>query len=92
MGGRVYSSTIGAARAISAPGSAWRGSWDAVADRALALTGLGTDPIHALQQCLRTVRAGGTVSISGVCGGFLNIVPLMKKDDGCIRVVMKPHG
>ena len=123
------------------------GSWDAVADRALAATGLGTDRIHALRDCLRNVRAGGTVSISGVYGGFLNMVPLggafqkgvtirmgqcnvlnymdtlMKaiedgkidpsfvithrcgledgpkmydtfkdKKDGCIKVVMKPHG
>lgn len=52
------------------------GSWDAVADRALALTGLGTDRIHALRECLRNVRAGGTVSLSGVYGGFLNMVPL----------------
>src|SRR6195952_3067452 len=123
------------------------GSWDAVADRALALTGLGTDRIHALRDCLRNVRAGGTVSISGVYGGFLNMVPLRgafqkgvtikmgqcnvlnymdklmrmieegkidpsfvithrcslddgpkmydtfkKKEDGCIKVVMKPNG
>jgi threonine dehydrogenase-like Zn-dependent dehydrogenase len=52
------------------------GTWDAVADRALALTGGGTDRIHALRQCLRNVRAGGTVSLSGVYGGFLNMVPL----------------
>ncbi len=52
------------------------GSWDAVADRALALAGLGTDRIHALRDCLRNVRAGGTVSLSGVYGGFLNMVPL----------------
>jgi threonine dehydrogenase-like Zn-dependent dehydrogenase len=52
------------------------GSWDAVADRALAVTGLGTDRIHAFRDCLRNVRAGGTVSLSGVYGGFLNMVPL----------------
>jgi threonine dehydrogenase-like Zn-dependent dehydrogenase len=52
------------------------GSWDAVADKALAMTGLGTDRIHALRDCLRNVRAGGTVSLSGVYGGFLNMVPL----------------
>jgi threonine dehydrogenase-like Zn-dependent dehydrogenase len=52
------------------------GSWDAVADRALALTGLGTDRIHALRDCLKNVRAGGTVSLSGVYAGFLNMVPL----------------
>jgi threonine dehydrogenase-like Zn-dependent dehydrogenase len=123
------------------------GSWDAVADKALAATGLGTDRIHALRDCLRNVRAGGTVSLSGVYGGFLNMVPLggafqkgvtikmgqcnvlnymdkllrliedgkfdpsfvithrcaledgpkmydtfKNKEDGCIKVVMKPHG
>jgi threonine dehydrogenase-like Zn-dependent dehydrogenase len=123
------------------------GSWDAVADRALAMTGLGTDRIHALRECLRNVRAGGTVSISGVYAGFLNMLPLgaafqkgvtirmgqcnvlnymdklideiasgnvdptfvithrcgledgptmydtfKHKHDGCIKVVMKPHG
>ena len=52
------------------------GSWDAVADRTLAAVGIGTDRIHALRDCLRNVRAGGTVSLSGVYGGFLNMVPL----------------
>jgi threonine dehydrogenase-like Zn-dependent dehydrogenase len=52
------------------------GSWDAIADRALAATGLGTDRIHALRDCLKNVRAGGTVSLSGVYGGYLNMVPL----------------
>ncbi|MBV9990532.1 MAG: glutathione-dependent formaldehyde dehydrogenase [Alphaproteobacteria bacterium] len=123
------------------------GTWDAVTDRALALTGLGTDRIHAFRDCLRNVRAGGTVSLSGVYGGFLNMVPLgaafqkgvtirmgqcnvlnymdklmgmieqgkidpsfvithrcalddapkmydtfKKKEDGCIKVVMRPNG
>jgi len=52
------------------------GSWDAVADRALAAVSLGTDRIHALRDYLKNVRAGGTVSLSGVYGGFLNMVPL----------------
>lgn len=52
------------------------GEWDAVADRALAAAGIGTDRIHALRDCLRNVRAGGTVSLSGVYGGWLNMVPL----------------
>jgi threonine dehydrogenase-like Zn-dependent dehydrogenase len=51
------------------------GTWDAVADRGLALTGIGTDRIHALRECMRNVRAGGTISVSGVYGGFLNMVP-----------------
>ena len=41
-----------------------------------AAVGIGTDRIHALRDCLRNVRAGGTVSLSGVYGGFLNMVPL----------------
>jgi threonine dehydrogenase-like Zn-dependent dehydrogenase len=123
------------------------GSWEAAVDRAMALGGLGTDRIQALRECLRNVRAGGTVSLSGVYGGFLNMVPLgaafqkgvtlrmgqcnvlnymdklmrmieegkidpsfvithrcglddapkmydtfKKKEDGCIKVVMKPNG
>jgi len=52
------------------------GSWDAATDRALAAAGIGTDRIHALRECLRNVRAGGTVSLSGVYGGWLNMVPL----------------
>ena len=122
------------------------GTWDSLTDRALAATGLGTDRCHVLRDCLRNVRAGGTVSLSGVYGGFLNMVPLgaafqkgvtirmgqcnvlnymdelmkaieegkidpsfvithrcgledgpkmyetfKKKQDGCIKVVMKPH-
>lgn len=122
------------------------GTWDSIADRALAATGLGTDRCHVLRDCLRNVRAGGTVSVSGVYGGFLNMVPFgaafqkgvtirmgqcnvlnymaelmkaveegkidpsfvithrcsledgpkmyekfKKKQDGCIKVVMKPH-
>jgi threonine dehydrogenase-like Zn-dependent dehydrogenase len=113
----------------------------------LAATGLGTDRIHAFRDCLRNVRSGGTVSLSGVYGGFLNMVPMgaafqkgvtirmgqcnvmnymdklmrmieegkidpsfvithkvalddapkmyntfKKKEDGCIKVVMKPNG
>lgn len=123
------------------------GSWDAWGDRALAATGLGTDRIHALRECIRNVRAGGTVSVSGVFGGYLNGFPFgaavqkgltiragqcnvlnymetliqaiqdgkidpsfvithrcgledgpamydtfRDKKDGCIKVVMRPHG
>jgi len=65
-------------RCIDAVGMEAHGtdSWDAVADRTLAAVGIGTDRIHALRDCLRNVRAGGTVSLSGVYGGFLNMVPL----------------
>jgi threonine dehydrogenase-like Zn-dependent dehydrogenase len=51
------------------------GSWDAWGDRAMAATGLGTDRIHALREAIRNVRAGGTVSVSGVFGGYLNGFP-----------------
>ena len=123
------------------------GSWDAWGDRALAATGLGTDRLHALRDAIRNVRAGGTVSVSGVFGGYLNGFPFgaavqkgltiragqcnvlnymetliraiqegkidpsfvithrcgledgpkmydtfKKKEDGCIKVVMHPHG
>jgi threonine dehydrogenase-like Zn-dependent dehydrogenase len=51
------------------------GSWDTWGDRALAATGLGTDRIHALRECVRNVRAGGTVSVSGVFGGYVNGFP-----------------
>jgi threonine dehydrogenase-like Zn-dependent dehydrogenase len=122
------------------------GTWKAVADRAMALTGVGTDRIQALRECMRNVRPGGTISIAGVYGGFLNLLPLgaafqkgitikmgqcnvpnytetllqaiqdekidpsfvithrcklsegpkmydtfKNKEDGCIKVVMKPH-
>jgi threonine dehydrogenase-like Zn-dependent dehydrogenase len=52
------------------------GSAGAVTDRALAAVGVGTDRIQALRECMRNVRAGGTISISGVYGGYLNMVPL----------------
>jgi threonine dehydrogenase-like Zn-dependent dehydrogenase len=123
------------------------GEFDAVVDRIEAGLGLTTDRIHVLRQCLTNCRAGGTVSLSGVYGGFLNHVnfgaafqkgltirmgqcnvlnympKLMKmieegkfdpsfvithrltledaphaykifkkKEDGCIKVVMKPNG
>ena len=65
-------------RCIDAVGMEAHGtdSWDAVADRTLAAVGIGTDRIHALRDCLRNVRAGGTVSLAGVYAGYLNMVPL----------------
>ncbi|HWC63250.1 MAG TPA: zinc-dependent alcohol dehydrogenase, partial [Rhizomicrobium sp.] len=48
------------------------GAWDAVLDRGEAALGIATDRIHALRQCITNCRAGGTVSLSGVYGGFLN--------------------
>jgi threonine dehydrogenase-like Zn-dependent dehydrogenase len=37
---------------------------------------LATDRLHALRQAIQTCRKGGTVSIPGVYGGFLDKVPL----------------
>jgi len=123
------------------------GEWDAVLDRAEAGLGLATDRIHAMRQCISNCRCGGTVSLSGVYGGFPNHVNMgaafqkgltlrmgqcnvlnymeklmrmveegafdpsfvithrttldeapnmyetfKKKQDGCIKVVMKPNG
>jgi threonine dehydrogenase-like Zn-dependent dehydrogenase len=48
------------------------GSMDAVLDRGEAALGIGTDRIHALRQCISNCRCGGTVSLAGVYGGFLN--------------------
>jgi len=50
------------------------GSFDAVLDRGEAALGLTTDRIHVLRQCISNCRCGGTVSLSGVYGGFLNHV------------------
>lgn len=123
------------------------GSFDAVMDRTKAAVGLATDRIHALRQAITNCRGGGTLSIAGVYGGFLdklnfgaafqkgltmkmgqcnvpNYLELLlkkiedgaidpsfvitheigldegpefykkfrDKEDGCIKVVMHPHG
>ena len=49
---------------------------DAVLDRGEAALGITTDRIHALRQCVSNCRCGGTVSLSGVYGGFPNHVNL----------------
>jgi threonine dehydrogenase-like Zn-dependent dehydrogenase len=51
------------------------GSFDAVLDKAKASIFLGTDRPHALRQAIHACRKGGTVSIPGVYGGFLDKVP-----------------
>ena len=51
------------------------GSFDAVLDKAKAALFLGTDRPHALRQAIHACRKGGTVSIPGVYGGFLDKVP-----------------
>lgn len=142
-GGRGPDSCIDAV-GMEAHGS---GAFDAVLDRGEAALGIATDRIHALRSCITNCRCGGTVSLSGVYGGFPNHVNLgaafqkgltirmgqcnvlnymeklmrmieegkfdpsfvithkvsledapqmydtfKKKKDGCIKVVMKPHG
>lgn len=52
------------------------GAFDAVLDRGEAALGIATDRIHALRQCISNCRCGGTVSLSGVYGGFPNHVNL----------------
>lgn len=44
-------------------------------DRAKAAVGLATDRLDALRQAIQTCRKGGTVSIPGVYGGLLDMVP-----------------
>src|SRR5712691_8901467 len=51
-------------------------SLDAVYDRAKMAMFLATDRLHALRQAIQTCRKGGTVSIPGMYGGFLDKVPL----------------
>jgi threonine dehydrogenase-like Zn-dependent dehydrogenase len=50
-------------------------SIDALYDRAKVAVRLGTDRPHALRQAIQACRKGGTVSIPGVYGGFLDKVP-----------------
>jgi len=48
---------------------------DALYDRAKASVNLATDRLHALRQAIYACRKGGTVSVSGVYGGFLDKFP-----------------
>jgi threonine dehydrogenase-like Zn-dependent dehydrogenase len=50
-------------------------SLDARYDRVKLAVRLGTDRAHALRQAIQACRKGGTVSIPGVYGGFLDKVP-----------------
>lgn len=50
-------------------------SADAIYDRAKAAMYLATDRLHALRQAINACRKGGTVSIPGVYGGYLDKVP-----------------
>jgi len=48
---------------------------DALYDRAKTALYLATDRAHALRQAIRACRKGGTVSVAGVYGGFLDKFP-----------------
>ncbi|HEX3143793.1 MAG TPA: hypothetical protein VHQ64_07470, partial [Pyrinomonadaceae bacterium] len=48
---------------------------DAIYDRAKAAVFLATDRLHALRQAIRVCRKGGTISVPGVYGGFLDKFP-----------------
>ncbi len=48
---------------------------DAIYDRAKTALYLATDRSHALRQAIRACRKGGTVSVPGVYGGFLDKFP-----------------
>lgn len=52
------------------------GSFDAVMDKAKASVYLATDRAHVLREAIMCCRKGGTVSIPGVYGGFLDKVPM----------------
>ena len=52
------------------------GSFDAVMDKAKAAVYLATDRAHVLREAIMCCRKGGTVSIPGVYGGFLDKVPM----------------
>lgn len=49
---------------------------DALYDRAKAALFLATDRPHALRQAIHACRKGGTVSVPGVYGGFLDKIPI----------------
>lgn len=48
---------------------------DALYDRAKAAAYMATDRLHALRQAIRACRKGGTISVPGVYGGFLDKFP-----------------
>jgi threonine dehydrogenase-like Zn-dependent dehydrogenase len=52
------------------------GSWNAVHDTVKTSTMTATDRAAALRQAINACRKGGTVSIPGVYGGFIDKVPL----------------
>jgi threonine dehydrogenase-like Zn-dependent dehydrogenase len=52
------------------------GSFDAAYDKVKTVARLATDRAAALRQTIHCCRKGGTVSIPGVYGGFLDKIPL----------------
>jgi threonine dehydrogenase-like Zn-dependent dehydrogenase len=48
---------------------------DAIYDRAKAALFMGTDRPHALRQAIYACRKGGTISVPGVYGGFIDKFP-----------------
>ena len=51
-------------------------SLDALYDQVKTSVFLATDRLHVLRQAIQACRKGGTISIPGVYGGFLDKVPL----------------
>jgi threonine dehydrogenase-like Zn-dependent dehydrogenase len=63
-------------RCIDAVGMEAHGtSPDAILDRVKAATFLATDRPHVLRQAITACRKGGTVSVPGVYGGFVDKIP-----------------
>jgi threonine dehydrogenase-like Zn-dependent dehydrogenase len=52
------------------------GTWDAIYDTIKTAAMTATDRLSVLRQAIHACRKGGTVSIPGVYGGFLDKVPL----------------
>ncbi len=51
-------------------------SIDNIYDKGMQLAKIGTDRAHVLRQAIMSCRKGGTVSIPGVYGGLLNMLPM----------------
>jgi threonine dehydrogenase-like Zn-dependent dehydrogenase len=73
---KYMTSGLGPDCCIDAVGLEAHGSTaDAIYDRVKQAVYLTTDRLHALRQAIYCCRKGGTVSIPGVYGGFLDKVP-----------------
>ena len=49
---------------------------DNIYDKGMQMARIGTDRPHVLRQAIMSCRKGGTVSIPGVYGGLLNMLPI----------------